>query len=267
MPPAFCQIPFVFMLHDLHHVSMIDESSRGRRAFYELLIKPRARSAASIVTVSNHSKSEILAWTGIDEERVVVAYNGVSSEFTPEGERASGEGDYILYVGNQKPHKNVPALIDAYCHLPSDGRPKLLLTGKPTRPIRCQIDRLRLTNSVGFLGHVSDEGLAALYRGALLLAIPSLNEGFGLPAVEAMASGCPTVCSNTGALPEIVGDAGCFCDPFSSESISSAMLRVLSDSKLREQLRQNGIERSRMFRWDRFASEVYESVVRAFEID
>ena len=216
--PAICAAPFVFTMHDLIKIRSPELATPCKRLYYELVLKPAARRAHRVLTVSNYSRSEILTWSGLPSYRVVNVGNGVSQEFHPDGPRYSPGFPYIFCIGNHRPHKNLYRLFHAFREL-NYPDVRLLLTGHPTVTMFHRLREMDIDRKVKFLGPVPDEDLPAIYRGALLLVLPSLIEGFGLPALEAMACGTPVVASNTTALPEVVGDGGILVDPLDVDDL------------------------------------------------
>jgi glycosyltransferase involved in cell wall biosynthesis len=216
-----------------------------------------------VLTVSEFSKQEILEWAGLPEEKVLVVGNGVGSEFSPEGKRHVPGYPYLFYVGNFKPHKNLERLLKAFARSGLPGEVRLLCTGNPDEPSLRLIRDMGLENCVIFKGVIPDEELPAYYRGALALVFPSLYEGFGLPALEAMACGTPVVTSGITALPEVVGDAAVVVDPYDVESIAWGIRRVVEDNTLREELCRKGIERAKHFSWDRTAELTWKVLQEA----
>jgi glycosyltransferase involved in cell wall biosynthesis len=186
-------------------------------------------------------------------------------------ERYQLDHDYILYVGNVKPHKNVERLIDAFAQVRQAGMDhlKLLVIGDEiTRyaGLRRAVHRNKLHGHVRFLGYLPTETLAILYRLAGVFVFPSLYEGFGLPPLEAMATGTPVVTSNISSLPEVAGDAAILVDPYDSTSIANGIQLVLTDSTLREKLKIRGLERARHYSWERSVTrtrEIYDEVLRS----
>ncbi len=256
-PPPVCPSPFVFTIHDRSHVEAPCAATAVKRLYYKAIVRPAARRAYAVLSVSEYSRRRILEWSGLPEKRVVNVGNGVGPPFEPEGERYRPGFPYVLYAGNFRPHKNVPCLLRAF-----DGvdypELRLLLTGRPDAAIAAQVARLGLQGRVCFLGTLSDSELAAVYRGALCLVLPSLVEGFGLPALEAMACGTPAIVSNRAALPEVAGDAGVLVDPDDAEALRRAMEKVLGDPELRAAMRKAGLERAGCYRWHRVVARVRE---------
>jgi glycosyltransferase involved in cell wall biosynthesis len=236
-----------------------------------------AKRAERIFTVSETSKADILRYCDVPAERIIVVYNAIDERFSAPPdldavervrERYQLHGPFALYVGNIKPHKNLERLIDAFDLVRRSGfeRLELLIIGDQISKyprLRRAVDRHKLHKHVRFLGFVADDTLAALYRLATVFVFPSLYEGFGLPPLEAMASGTPVVTSNRSSLPEVVGDAAVLVDPYSAASIAEGIQRVLGDADLRRTLTQRGLARAAEFSWDtsiRRIREVYMDV-------
>jgi glycosyltransferase involved in cell wall biosynthesis len=167
---------------------------------------------------------------------VVVTTNGIDEAFSP----IAMERTHFLYVGNDKPHKNIDALVEAA------GEHALILVGAP-------FERFRHRPNIDVRGFVSNEELVRLYRSAIALVMPSHEEGFGLPAAEAMACGTAVITSLAPALVEITGDAALHVDARDVDALAHAMRRVANDAQLRERLASRGIERARAFTWKRCA--------------
>ena len=262
-PPLCSPVPFVFTLHDLIHMRFPAASSPTKQAYYRLVVRPAVQRASRVLTVSRHTKQDILAWTGVPDERVVVVGNGVGAAFCPEGRRHAPGYPYLLYASNRKPHKNLPRLLQGLARSGLQRDVRLVLTGAPEAGLSQQITALKLHDRVVYAGQLSDADLVAYYRGALALVCPSLYEGFGLPPLEAMACGTPVVSSNLSALPEVVGDAAVLVDPYNVEAIAWGMQRVVEDSALRQALYHKGLARAKQFTWEQTAARVSQVLQEA----
>ena len=232
-----------------------------------------AHRSSHILTVSEQSKRDILDYFSVPPRKIDVIYNGIDERFSeapPEDdvervrERFQLNHRFVLYAGNIKPHKNLERTIIAFHLLRKSGEfddVKLVIIGDEIAKyaaLRHAVHRYKLHKYVRFFGFVPDQTLAILYRLASVFVFPSLYEGFGLPPLEAMASGTPVITSNVSSLPEVVGDAAMLVDPLEPEAIANALRRVLTDGDLRESLRQRGLLRARHFSWERSIRRVRE---------
>lgn len=254
-PPFPVLCPLVFVIHDLIHLTVPGETSLAKRLYYEALVKPAARRAAAVITVSETSKAAITQWANIPPSRVVVTGNGVSDAFTFAGPAYTQRAPYLLYVGSRKPHKNLPRILESFALARLATDTNLILTGTPDRATLDQIRRLNLTSSAVFVATPPDRELAALYRGATALLVPSLSEGFCLPALEAMACGCPVVAGHRGAQREILSNAGIYVDPQDTDDIVRG-IHAATDSEVRDRAIAEGRLRACEFSWDQTAARV-----------
>jgi glycosyltransferase involved in cell wall biosynthesis len=236
------------------------------------------RRANRILTVSEASKRDLLHYFRVPESKIDVIYNAIDERFDQAPsedeinrvrERYQLTDRFVLYAGNIKPHKNLERLIEAFQIFRRGGFEdvRLLVIGDQVShyaTLRRAVHRHQLHKHVRFFGFVPDETLAVLYRLASVFVFPSLYEGFGLPPLEAMASGTPVITSNVSSLPEVVGDAAVLIDPYDVEAIADAMARVLGDDALRARLSAQGVARARHFSWERSVRrvrEIYEEVL------
>ena len=267
---------FVTTIHDVKPLLLSDGKRQWpwKGMFKKLMIPNPLEKIDHVVTISQCSKRDIMEKLGVPEDRISVIYQGVeSNRFSPSPLVSSGRGEappYILCVAGSDPTKNVQSLLHAYSKLPSRILKdyQLVLAGDLQRDrLLCElITQLGLENNVVMTGIVSDERLVRLYQDAAVFVFPSLYEGFGLPLLEAMACGCPVISSNLSSIPEVVGDAGILLDPLDITAMSHAIERVLTDSKLAEQLRVAGLRQAKQFDWNRTAREtvqLYQKVVGA----
>jgi glycosyltransferase involved in cell wall biosynthesis len=226
-----------------------------------------------IIAVSVSTKADLVHRLGIHEDRITVIYNGVDhGVFRPVlGSRF--DFPYILYVGSERPRKNLGMLLESFAILRRESSPipglRLVKVGLPGRTDEfrqttiSEIGRLGLNNEVIFAEYVCDKDLAAYYSSALALVMPSLYEGFGLPIVEAMACGCPVLSSNSSSLPEVAGDAALFFDPHDSQQLAQLICGLVAEPSLRHELRRKGFHRVQQFSWERTAYatlQVYREV-------
>jgi glycosyltransferase involved in cell wall biosynthesis len=271
--PPLVRCPSVVTIHDCIHL-MFPQYLPNRVAlgYARASITGAARRATRVLTVSESSKRDILRFVDIRPEKIDVIYNAYDERFTVEPreedmarvrERYQLHDPFILYAGNVKPHKNLERLIDAFHLLRLSGRDdvKLVLIGDDISryaALRRAVHKHQLHKHVRFLGYMPEETLAVMYRLASVFVFPSLYEGFGLPPLEAMASGTPVVTSNVSSLPEVAGDAAMLVDPLDPAAIADGIHRVLSDDHLRESLRRRGLARASQFSWEASVQRVRE---------
>ena len=243
--PLSTAMPLVVTVLDLavlRHPGMFNQWSRR----YSRFTVPRVvQAAAAVITISEFTKSEVVDLLGAAPEKVHAIPIAVEAPFTAEGPRA--EGEYVLAVGTLEPRKNLARVVEAARRIGAELR---VVGAEGWGGVKVD----------GWVGRVSDDELAALYRGARAVAYPSLYEGFGLPVLEAMACGAPVVTSRGGATEEVAGDAAVLVDPLDPASIAAGLEEAISR---REELQFKGLERARAFSWDRVAREtraVYEEV-------
>jgi glycosyltransferase involved in cell wall biosynthesis len=227
------------------------------------------KQASAIVTVSDSARRDLLRLHGVNAERVSVVHEAASPAFRPIDDRAELEpvrakyglpSRFILYVGTIEPRKNLLRLVDAFGDARARGIPHHLVCVGPygwsSRDLSGRIERLGLKDSVHFTGYAKFEDLPAIYNLADFFVFPSLYEGFGLPVVEAMASGLPVITSSTSSLGEIAGDAAATIDPTDTDALAAAMVRLATDHELCRELGERGLRRSRMFSWTQTAKEM-----------
>lgn len=250
----------VITIHDLDFLDHPEWTTAEVHRDYGDLVKRQAQRADGILTSSEHSAGTIAARFGI-AETIVVARPGVPRWIGDGRLRPLPTEGHVLFVGTLEPRKNVNGLLDAYERLLArrPSIPDLLLMGRATAAAAPWLDRIArppLAGRVRHLGYVPDAERRSVYEGALLLVLPSWAEGFGLPALEAMALGIPVVASNAGALPEVVGDAGLLVAPGDSTALASAIEQVVADPGLRSRLSSAGTDRVRGWSWDDAAARV-----------
>src|SRR5687768_16176312 len=276
--PAAVRCRSVVTIHDCIHLMFPQYlPNRAAYAYARASMWTAARRSDRILTVSEASKRDILHFFNVPPEKIVVVSNAIDEHFwqTPPEEdvarvreRYQLDHQFVLYVGNIKPHKNLVRLIEAFAELRQGAYEdvKLLIIGDEISKLpalRRAVHRHKLHKHVRFLGYVSDQTLAILYRLATVFVFPSLYVGFGLPPLEAMASGTPVITSNTSSMPEVTGGAAVLVDPYDVGSIVDGVRRVLTDPSLAAALRRKGPLRAREFSWARSVAktrELYEAV-------
>lgn len=272
--PPWCDVPVITTVHDIsfeHFPHMFRKATVLRM---RSMIPWSARRSAAVLTGSEYSRRDLIESYDLPPDKVHVTLYATSNLFTTlptaEARRRVGSldvpGEYILYVGNLQPRKNLPRLLDAYRLLRERGwSVPLVIVGQRAWLADDVFDTVRrhsLGEHVKFTGYVSDEQLVGLYNLAHVMVYPSLFEGFGLPVLEALACGAPTVTSSTSSMPEVAGDAALLVDPTDVDEIANAIERLLADASLRDRLRAAGPRQAARFSWDRCAQQT-ESVYRA----
>jgi glycosyltransferase involved in cell wall biosynthesis len=228
------------MIHDLVPLRFPEWVQGRTKRMHGAKYRNAARTCDVVFTNSEFTKREVVELLRIDAERVRVAYPGVDPRFRPEGRREELGRTYLLTVATLEPRKNLAALLEAHRLLGSE--PALVVVGAEGWGRQPELDRPGIVR----LGYVDDERLARLYRGAAAFVYPSRFEGFGIPVVEAMASGVPVVASSHESLDEASGDAALRADPESPEAMADAITRVLDAP---EHLRMRGREHAARFTW------------------
>ncbi len=267
--PVMGRTPMVATIHDLIH-QLFPEMCPSRMTWRVSWVMARrtARRARLLLTVSEHSRRDIVAHLGVSPEKVRLTYNalppgwgeGVSSIPLSELDAAGG-APYFLYVGNHKSHKNIPLLLEAFMMLrKQSGGVRLVLTGTGGG-LEKDLARLRLGDEVVFLGDVSHEALQGVYASACALVFPSKYEGFGYPPLEAMGCGTPAIVSDAASLPEVVGEAGVIVPEGEAGPLRDAMRRMLNDGAYRKRLAEKSLERAKIFSWRKLA----EGTLQAYE--
>jgi glycosyltransferase involved in cell wall biosynthesis len=246
--------------------------------YVEWAIRRHVRTAARLLTISEASKRDLVRLYGADPDRIDVAYPAVEPRFRPAAAkdiervrtRYSLPEQYVLHLGTIKPRKNLPRLVHAFAQADLPRHTQLVLGGMTTfgeAAVERAITETGIRKRLQRLAYVPDEDLPALYSGAACVAIVSLYEGFGMPALEALACGAPLVIGNRGSLPEIAADAGVCVDPLRVGSIASGLTRVFGDSRLRDDLRQRGPRRAAQFDWTTAARVTRRTLERTFDSD
>jgi glycosyltransferase involved in cell wall biosynthesis len=255
-------VPQVTVVHDLLPLRFPPEYPR-QQYYFRFLVPRILKDSRLVVADSEHTRSDILEHYGVPAGKVKVIYPGYdSSAFfcsEPNSPPRHRQDPYILYVGNLLPHKNLPRLLDAFALLRRRRPCRLIIRGEGrpayARLLRERLESLGLRDAVTFAGYAGEDGLRQLYSNAACLVLPSLGEGFGLPVLEAMACGTPVITASASSLPEVAGDAALMVDPYDALGLADAMYRTLTDSGLREDLRERGLRRVSAFTWRRTALE------------
>jgi glycosyltransferase involved in cell wall biosynthesis len=246
----------VVVIHDAAALREPAWYSRLYVAWQRAVLPAIARRAVHLVTVSQFSRDELVEILGADPAKITVIPGGVDERFTPDAQPPPRERPYVLTVASRTARKNLAALGETARRLARDGI-DLLVAGGDRPQFKADPPRTNEDGGLIWLGHVPDAELPGLYAGALAFVLPSLYEGFGLTALEAMASGTPVVVSDRGALPEVVGDAGIYVDPTDPVAIADAVERAIGS-------KSDGPERAASFSWRR-TSHAVESLLRTLD--
>ena len=272
--------PALLTIYDTISLTYPETVSFRARTLFRLTTMLALRASVGIITISDATRRDLETHFTVDPKRVTTIYLGVDEAFRPrpkqeqENVRVSFRqpGDFLLYFGSNKPHKNLVRLVDAYallaaqCSRENAMLPSLLIAGAwddQYPEAKQQVAHHRLGDRIRFLGPIDDADLPALYSAAMAFVFPSLYEGFGLPVLEAMACGVPVACSAASSLPEVAGDAAFYFDPKDVGSIALALRALIGDSALRANLSQRGLQRASEFTWRSTASktlDLYRSV-------
>jgi glycosyltransferase involved in cell wall biosynthesis len=267
--PLLTSCPVVLTIHDLMFIQYLGRSRFVYDTVMTILAGLYAASATAIIADSEHTRRSVVGRLRVRPVKVTVIPVAVGPEFAPKPITDATRfkygivGNFLLSVGNFLPHKNLSRLLEAYAKMSAPHRAacRLVLAGGDRgrqRELEAAVKRLGIEGRVVFPGLVEEADLPGLYGGCSLFVLPSLEEGFGLPALEAMACGAPVVASNRGAIPEVVGDAALLVNPEDPAAMASAMERVLSSEQLAGELRQRGLARAREFTPDRTAGRVLQ---------
>lgn len=270
--------PSIVTIYDLIGRRYPQVLSRRSRYLYRTLMDLAVLSSRRIITISANARDDLRYYYRLPHARLAVVPGATDAHFRPQPaatvaamrQRYGLPPRYVLYLGANKPHKNLPRLVRAWERVLAEQPATdavLVLAGHedPRYPeVREMVAARGLTAHVQFLSGVAEGDLPALYSGAEVFIFPSFYEGFGLPPLEAMACGAPVLCAYASSLPEVVGNAAMTFDPYSFLEMAEQLQQVLSNARLRQQLRQMGLQQAQRFSWERAAQAtlaVYEEVL------
>jgi len=269
----------IAFVYDLSFIVVPEFVHPVNRKFLAKRVPSTVRKSKAVVTISESSKNDISGRFGVDPEKIFVIYPSIDHRkfrrATPEAVKLAKkkygiDGEYLLFVGNIEPRKNIAGILEAYRKLNSGLRKRnsLVLVGGSgwlneeiflsIRDYQSKGYRVILPNS-----HVADDDMPALYSGATLLLLPSHYEGFGIPLLEAMACGTPLLTSRNSSLPEVAGDAAIYVDPMDPADICTGIESVLTDERLRRSLVEKGIEQGARFSWRKSAETFRKLIVES----
>lgn len=248
-------------IHDIISIKHPEWYSKKAALYYKLLLPFVAKNCVKLVTVSDYVKKELFFFFNIKPEKICVVSNGISEIFKNEVVSEKINFEYILAVGSIDPRKNIKKLIEAFLML-KNSTLKLVLVGKEhptfaTTDFAIPIERKK---DIIFTGYISDEKLRDYYISAKVFVFPSLEEGFGIPPLEAMSCGCPSIVSNASSIPEVCGDAALYIDPKNTNDIYLKLKTILIDDELRKNIIEKGVIRKNCFSWEISAQKIIKII-------
>lgn len=248
-------------IYDIISIKHPEWYSLKASLYYKLLLPIVAKRCKKIITISNYVKNDISSFFNVNHNKINVVNCGVSSIFKNTETENYFEFDYILAVGSIDPRKNLKKLIEAFLML-KNSTLKLVLVGKEhptfaTTDFAIPIERKK---DIIFTGYISDEKLRDYYISAKVFVFPSLEEGFGIPPLEAMSCGCPSIVSNASSIPEVCGDAALYIDPKNTNDIYLKLKTILNDDELRKNIIEKGVIRKNCFSWEISAQKIIEII-------
>jgi len=267
VPAKINSTPSIYSMYDLSLRHYADTHPRDRVWFFEYFIKRRLGSASHILTISEFIRQEIIEEFKVPSEMVTAIPLAPDPMFSPCNKadvqnikaKYNLPESYLLFVGTLEPRKNINLLIDAMEKADSD-IPLVLVgwNGWGDKPWMDKVQKKGLAHRIVMTGYLPDEDLKEIYSGATALVYPSLYEGFGLPIVEAMACGCPVICSNAASMPEVAGDAGVLIDPYNSDELAEGIEKISNNTEFRQNLIKKGLAQAASFKWEVTARETLE---------
>jgi glycosyltransferase involved in cell wall biosynthesis len=265
--PFFTNCPSYAIIHDLAYFDQkLNAYPFLDTAYMKTMIPNSARRATGIFAVSENTQKDIVRLTNCDPKKITVTYEAAdkiyrsitdTSCLNTIRQKYKLPDNFILYVGSLSPRKNIVRLLNAFSQICQRIPHSLILTGSKSwkdSTVYHTMQELNLGDKIQQLGYVEPEDMPVLYNLASVYVYPSLYEGFGLPVLEAMQCGCPVIASNATSLPEVAGDAAVLVDPIDTTAIAQSIYRVLSDSKLREELVYAGFQQTKKFSWEKCAN-------------
>lgn len=265
---------FIVTIHDLihQHFSMRRASTHGfvvyklKQLGYKKVFQNAVKKSEKILTPSNFVKDQLTKIWKADPGKIIVTPEAVDNKLSKIKVTKKIDFPYIFYVGNAHPHKNVEGLIKIFLKLKEEYKTLKLILAGADHYFWQRIKQMHRDENIVYTGKISDEELVNYYKNAKCFVMPSLEEGFGIPLLEAMACKCPVVSSNKGSLPEVGGNAALYFDPANPYDMLQKISQVLDDEKLRQDLIKKGLIRVKLFSWKKLAEqtlEVYENCNRS----
>jgi glycosyltransferase involved in cell wall biosynthesis len=263
---VFTKVPVITSIFDVMYLVLDEYKNDIKNIYRKNFIKLTYKKVKKVITSSNFAKNEIMKVLNLPDEKIGVVYLSVDEKFKPQPvekikeikEKYGINKSYILYVGNAKPHKNLNRLLSAWQLIDEKIKKDYILVLAGVGQKFCYKDENTL-----IIPFVSEEELAVLYTGATVFVFPSIYEGFGLPPLEAMSCGCPVISSNTSSMPEVLGDACLYFNPYDVNQISKTILEILHSETLREKLQKKGFEKVKSYSLEKMVNsliKIFESV-------
>jgi glycosyltransferase involved in cell wall biosynthesis len=270
--PFFVPCKSIVTFHDMSFFLFPQLHTRSKRLFFPAAIRYSARRADGLIAISESTRQDAIRILGISPEKIITTHLGVSQKFRPIHDqtvlseirqRYQLPQDFFLYVGTVEPRKNLPLLINAYSQLKLEypTSPELVVVGQMGwnyDQVFQLVKEHKLDNSIHFTGYVSANDLPVIYNLACVFIYPSSYEGFGLPPLEALATGTPVITTNISSMPEHVGEAGILVPPDNELALRDAMRLLSQDAEVRHKLSQMGPLQAAKFTWDRTAEETLQ---------
>lgn len=287
--PIFYRGDYVVTIHDLTLVGHLHYFNFMKQLAYNMVMKSAARDSKKVIAISKTSMDDVVDFFGTPKDKFEIIYHGIDhinynekvkkelGKIKSFKEKYGIKGDYILYTGMWKKHKNLIRLFQAFEEFKKATKNpiQLVLTGKIDKnepEVIAEMERINKSlysifnnqSSILTTGYIDEEELPIAYAGAEMYVIPSLSEGFGWPPLEAMACGTPVIASRISCIPEILGDAPYYFDPYKVDQIEKAISTVLGDEKVRKDLAEKGLKQVQKYNWAETAKktlEVYKSLI------
>lgn len=266
------------VIHDINFEHYPKDLPFWYRKYYRHYFPKYAKRAQRVATVSEFSKTDIIAHYGVEADKIDVVYNGISDRFKPltsqqkkEGQNTYAEGKpYFVFVGTLHPRKNIAKMLAAFDHFKSSGKHphQLVIVGRKkwwTYEMEKTLRDLKHKSEVHFYEQISTEQIGTVVGAAEAQLYVSTFEGFGVPILEGMQAGVPVITSNVSAMPEVAGDAALLCDPHNATHIAEEMQRLILEPQLSDTLIQKGLQRAQGFSWDRSAHLLWESISKTID--
>ena len=257
MPPLFSKIPYIITVHDLMHLYYYSKS----HAYYmRYVLAPLFKKSKAIITVSEFTKQLLITELGLNGDSINLVYNGVDDSFFTNKDVYTLNRPYIVYVGNRRTYKNIERMIVAFSQANISKDTVFALSGNSSPELDKIIKENNVEGRVCFLGYIDEEELPGIYKGARALFFMSLMEGFGLPIIEAMASGTPVITSNTSSLAEVSNGAAAICNPLNIKEMTEQLELVLNNLEYKSELQIKGLENAKRFVWAKTAKQTWEII-------